>query len=243
MLARAYDLLRRYNLHWKRKLLSRFCATGSLLDAGCGTGEFLDEMRRAGWKVHGLERDASASAWAREHLQLPVETGSLQDLDSSHSSFDAITLWHVLEHLYDPRGALEILHRRLGAKGFLLIAVPNAAALDAEIYRQNWIALDAPRHVNHFTLETLTGFAHLAGFTLRWWQQLPLDACFNALMSEKLAAEVKKAGVWEWPFRLMRAGLAACMSLLGGGHTPFSTQFRGATIVAVFQKKEDGDLR
>ena len=239
MLARLYDLLRRYNLRWKRKLLARFIPTGSLLDAGCGTGEFIDEMRRAGWQVHGLERDASASAWAREHLQLPVDTGSLQDLDSIHSSFDAITLWHVLEHLYDPRGALEILNRRLKAQGFLVIAVPNAAALDAKIYRQNWIALDAPRHVNHFTLETLAGCAQLAGFTLRWWQQLPLDAFFNALMSEKLAIEIKRAGVWEWPLRGLRAGMVACLSLLGGGHNPFSTQFRGATIVGVFQKRAE----
>ncbi|MGH7492084.1 MAG: class I SAM-dependent methyltransferase, partial [bacterium] len=225
-------------LSWKRKLLSRFCATGSLLDAGCGTGEFLNEMRRAGWKVHGLERDAAASAWAREHLELPVDTGSLHDLDSIHSSFDAITLWHVLEHLYDPRTALEILNRRLEAKGFLVVAVPNAAALDARIYRQNWIALDAPRHVNHFTLETLAGCAHLAGFTLRWWQQLPLDAFFNTLMSEKLAAEIKRAGTWEWPFRFLRAGMVAGLSLVGGSHNPFSSKFRGATIVAVFQKKE-----
>jgi 2-polyprenyl-3-methyl-5-hydroxy-6-metoxy-1,4-benzoquinol methylase len=238
MLVRVYDLLRRYNLRWKRKLLSRFCATGSLLDAGCGTGEFMDEMRRVGWKVHGLERDAAASAWAREHLHLPVDTGSLQDLESMHFSFDAVTLWHVLEHLYDPRTALELLHRRLNEQGVLVVAVPNAAALDAKIYRQNWIALDAPRHVNHFTIETLAGCAQLAGFALRWRQQLPLDAFFNTLMSEKLVAEIKRAGEWEWPFRLLRAGVVACLSLLGGSPNPFSTHFRGATIVAVFQKKE-----
>ncbi len=237
-LARMYDFLRRHNLRWKRALVSRFQIKGSLLDVGCGTGEFLEEMRCAGWQVYGLERDAGASAWAREHLKLNVVTGSLQEWPLPVSSVEVITLWHVLEHLYHPREALAILYRHLAKNGVVIVAVPNIAGLEARIYRQNWIALDTPRHVNHFSLGTLARCAASAGFALRWWQQLPLDAFFNALMSEKLAAEIKGAGVWEWPFRLLRAGTAAGLSLLGGSHHPFATKFRGATIVAVLQKEK-----
>ena len=209
MLAHAYDLLRRYNLGWKRKLVSRFAGTGKLFDAGCGTGEFLEEMRRTGWEVFGLERDTAAAAWARKHLKLAVATGSLQDWQPPASPFAVITLWHVLEHLYDPRTALEILHRHLAPEGTLIIAVPNIAGLDAGVYGPNWIALDAPRHVNHFSLHTLAGCAAMSGFTLRWWQQLPLDAFFNTLMSERLGAAASNSGAFWWPLRLLRAGITA----------------------------------
>ncbi len=236
LLAAAYDFLRSYNLRWKRKLVSRFCKSGSLLDVGCGTGEFMDEMRRAGWNVHGLERDAAASAWARERLQLSVATGSVQALPSFASSFEVITLWHVLEHLYDPSGALELLHQRLREHGILVLAVPNAGGIDAKIYGKNWIAWDAPRHVNHFNLRTLAGGAAMAGFALRWWQQLPLDAFFNTLMSERLAAAAHHSNLFWWPLRLLRAGIATGLSLLAGSNSPFKKNYGGATIVAVFQK-------
>lgn len=235
-LVHVYDFVRRFNLRWKRKLVSRFSSRGRLLDLGCGTGEFLAEMRQAGWQVYGLERDAGASAWAREHFKLAVDTGSLQEWIPPVSAFEAITLWHVLEHLYEPLETLRTLHRLLAPAGVLLIAVPNIGGLDAQVYRQHWIALDAPRHVNHFTLETLAVCAATAGFALRWWQQLPLDAFFNSLMSEKLAAEMQRTAWWQWPLRLLRAGMVSVSSLLAGGHHPFAAKFRGATIVAMFQK-------
>lgn len=254
--ARLYDLLRRANLSWKRRVITKFWQSakgdlpfapsfhqkssneyrGHLLDIGCGTGEFLATMKAAGWQVEGLERDERAAAWAREHHQISLATGSVEQLSASTQQYDIITLWHVLEHLYDPGQALEIIARRLRENGVLLIAVPNIAGIDARVYKSNWVALDAPRHVNHFSLDTLARLGSKHGLTLRWWRQLPLDAFFNALMSEKLAAQRRSGGWFLWPLRLFRASFVALGSLIGGSHTPFSYAAFGASLVCFFEK-------
>jgi 2-polyprenyl-3-methyl-5-hydroxy-6-metoxy-1,4-benzoquinol methylase len=245
LLARLYDLLRQANLNWKRRVVIKFWqsvksdlppATCYLLDVGCGTGEFLATMKAAGLQVEGLERDERAAAWAREHHQIAVSAGSVEQLSESTRQYDVITLWHVLEHLYDPGRALEIIAQRLRENGMLLIAVPNIAGIDARIYKSNWVALDAPRHVNHFSLDTLARLGSKHGLTLRWWRQLPLDAFFNALMSEKLAAQRRRGQWFLWPLRLVRAPLVALASLIGGSHTPFSYAAFGASLVCFFEK-------
>ena len=234
--ARLYGFARALNLHWKKKMVSRFSAGKTLLDVGCGTGEFLATMRDAGWQVHGLERDPAAAEFGRTKLKLSIQTGSLTDLEAGPSAFDMVTLWHVLEHLYAPVAALEVLRRHINPAGALIIAVPNIASVDARIYRQHWIALDAPRHVNHFSLASLAQCGARAGFALRWWQQLPLDAFFNTLMSERLEAEAKKTSAWLWPLRLARAVAVASAALVAGSHNPFFSASAGATLVAVFKK-------
>jgi len=257
--ARLYGVLRRANLRWKRRVINDFWqrtkdseretnnhlppegrsfAPCPLLDVGCGTGEFLVEMKNAGWQVEGLERDERVAAWAREQHQIPVAAGHVEQLAASTQQYHIITLWHVLEHLYDPGRALAILAERLRDEGWLLIAVPNIAGLDARVYKSNWVALDAPRHLNHFSLETLSRLGSKHGLTLRWWRQLPLDAFFNALMSEKLAAERNRRKWYLWPLRMLRAFGVACASYLGGSHTPFSYASYGASLVCFFEKSK-----
>jgi len=245
LLARVYELVRRANLRWKRRVVTEFLqrtsgnlplATCHLLDVGCGTGEFLVEMKTAGWQVAGLERDERAAKWATEHHQIPVTAGRVEQLADSTQQYDLITMWHVLEHLYHPGQALEILAKRLRSDGCLLIAMPNIAGVDAHVYKSNWVALDAPRHVNHFSLETLSRLASKHGLTLRWWRQLPLDAFFNTLMSEKLAAQRRRGRFYLWPLRLLRAFGVACVSYIGGSHTPFSYASYGASLVCFFEK-------
>lgn len=231
-----YAALRRLNLRWKRNLLSRFHHGGALLDVGCGTGEFLAFMHEAGWQVRGLERDAHAAEYGREHLGLAIQTGSVNDLPNEAQRYAVITMWHVLEHIYDFHAALKLLASRLQDDGVLIVAVPNIASFDAKFYREHWIALDAPRHVNHFSLTTLASAAAAHQLHLLWWQQLPLDAFFNAMMSERLQAVRHHCSSLLLPFRLLRAGCVACASLLAGSRTPFGSAQSGATIVAVLRK-------
>ena len=250
--ARIYEFLRRANLRWKRKVITEFLqrtdgqrptgngqmTIGNLLDIGCGTGEFLLEMKNAGWQVEGLERNERAANWAREHHRITISAGSVEQLAASTRQYDLITMWHVLEHLYHPGQALEILASRLRDHGWLLIAVPNIDGIDARVYKSNWVALDSPRHVNHFSLETLGRLANQHGLTLHWWRQLPLDAFFNTLMSEKLAAQRRRGKFYLWPLRLLRAFGVACASYLGGSHTPFSYAAYGASVVCFFEKNK-----
>lgn len=230
---KVYDFLRRLNLNWKRRLITRLKTGGALLDVGCGTGEFLACMRAAGWQVAGLEREANAAHWGRQQFQLDIQVGSVSDLQPGR--YDVITLWHVLEHLYSPPKALQRLRANLADTGALIIAVPNLASVDAGIYGADWIALDTPRHVNHFTPATLTRLARACGLQVRALRQLPLDAFFNAVMSEQLQRQTAHAGAALLPLRLLRAGAVAAASLLAGSRlSPFACQ--GATLVAILQK-------
>ncbi|MDZ7269197.1 MAG: class I SAM-dependent methyltransferase [candidate division KSB1 bacterium] len=231
-LQKLYDGLRRCNLNWKRRLVARLKSGGALLDVGCGTGEFLACMRAAGWRVTGLERDARAANWGRRQFELDIHVGSVADLPPGR--FDLITLWHVLEHLYAPRAVLQRLREYLADEGVLILAVPNLASLDAAVYGADWIALDTPRHVNHFTPATLTRLAHACGFAVRELRQLPLDAFFNTLMSEQLQRQTGRRRAARLPLRLLRAGGVTAASLFAGSRiSPFSC--KGATLVAILQ--------
>jgi 2-polyprenyl-3-methyl-5-hydroxy-6-metoxy-1,4-benzoquinol methylase len=244
VLAQIYLRLRTYNLAWKRKLIERLTrrdksSTKRLLDIGCGTGEFLSAMRNAGWEVAGLERDPEAARYARDRLRLNVISGAVDQLATIAERFDVITLWHVLEHLYHPRETMQHVARLLQDHGIAVIAVPNIGGVDAKIYGKYWVALDAPRHVQHFTWLTLQSMAATAGLRLRLSNQLPLDAFFNALMSEKLHAAHSSSSWLVWPLRLTRMFFATCLSLLAGSQFLFSAGKRGATIVGCFVAGND----
>ena len=241
-LTRLYGGLRRYNLKWKRRRITSVHQKGRLFDVGCGTGEFLSEMRNAGWEVAGIERDNKASKFARHKLRLEVIFGRAEAIKEIHGKFDIITLWHVLEHLYQPKAALISLAQQLANDGMIVVAVPNIASSDFKFYRANWVALDAPRHVQHFTVKTLQALAATAGLDLVRWHQLPLDAFFNTLMSEvRRSKQEGMSKLWGllWPLRALRSLLVAACSLLGGSRFFFSGT-RGATIVA-FLRKSSGD--
>lgn len=229
-----YDSLRQINLRWKRRLLSHFSSRGVLLDVGCGTGEFLAFMRASGWQVRGLERDPAAADWGRRNFQLDIATGSVQDLKTG-SPCDVITLWHVLEHLYSPQAALLHLRDQLAENGVLIIAAPHIESLDARVYGRDWIALDVPRHVNHFTLPALRRLAEACGYHVRACRQLPLDAFFNVLMSEQLQARAIKSPPGLLPLRFVRAAAISAAALFAGSRI-FPGRFRGATLVAVLRK-------
>lgn len=237
LLSRVYAIARRYNLKWKRKAVSKIHRRGFLLDVGCGTGEFLHEMKQARWEVKGIERDPSAAEFAREHLQLDVISGGVEALEQIREKFDVITLWHVLEHLYHPKEALQRLKSLLGEQGVLIIAAPNIGGVDAKIYGRHWVALDAPRHVQHFTSRTLQDMAARSGLRVLRSQQLPLDAFFNALMSERRQAAVADSSVLLWPLRMVRSLLVVISSLVAGSRMA-SGGGRGATIVACFVQSE-----
>ena len=128
---------------------------GRVLDVGCGRGFLLDAFRRRGWTVEGTEMSQASSAHAREVLGIPVHVGSLDSLTLPAESFDAVTLWHVLEHVTGPGDLLVEIHRILRPGGVLLVSVPNFGSPEARASGAGWFHLDVPRHLVHFTPETL----------------------------------------------------------------------------------------
>ncbi len=232
-----YVRLRDFNNRNKRKFIEKEKSQRTkVLDIGCGTGEFLQEMQNAGWHVHGVERDPDAAGAARDEKNLAVTKGTLADLPLNTTTFEVITLWHVFEHIYQPVTEIERIRARLTDDGVLVIAVPNCAGLDAAFYRQNWIAWDTPRHVNHFHLKSLQKFMELHKFILIKKSSLALDSFFNALMSEQLVNQCSRASRGTKTLRLLRAGLIGGCSFFAGWFSPFLEQSRGASLLTMWQK-------
>src|SRR5512137_577465 len=137
---------------------------GRVLDVGCGRGFLLDAFRRRGWTVEGTEMSAASSAHAREVLGIPVHVGPLESLDLPAGSFDAATLWHVLEHVTSPASLLAAIRKILRPGGTLLVSVPNFGSPEARAAGAGWFHLDVPRHLVHFTPQTLDAALREAGF-------------------------------------------------------------------------------
>jgi len=125
-------------------------ARGPLLDVGCGGGLFLGLMRKRGVKVIGFDysRDAAAIAWRRQ--QVPALCGRLEHTPFHAESFAGVTMFHVLEHLYDPRAYLLAAHRVLEPDGRLVAQVPNAACWQFRLLGHRWNGIDVPRHLIDF---------------------------------------------------------------------------------------------
>jgi 2-polyprenyl-3-methyl-5-hydroxy-6-metoxy-1,4-benzoquinol methylase len=131
-----------------------------VLDIGCGRGDFLLACRRRGWQIVGVEQDvapilsddaggAASGTRAKPPVDFPVySTHRLGELESD--SFDAVTMWHVFEHLADARGTLREIRRLLRPGGVLIIEVPNFASWQARIGRDVWFHLEVPRHLLQF---------------------------------------------------------------------------------------------
>jgi SAM-dependent methyltransferase len=140
---------------------------GRVLDIGCGRGFLLEAFRRRRWDVHGTELDESSSAHAREVLGLDVRLGPGAASAWPDGHFDAVTLWHVLEHLPEPTRALETARRLLRPGGVLLVGAPNFASPEARLAREGWFHLDVPRHLTHPTPDWLRRALEDAGFSFR----------------------------------------------------------------------------
>lgn len=138
-------------------------ARGRLLDVGCGSGAFLADMQRLGWQVEGVDFDAAAAAnAARKGLR--VHLGSLAAQNFPDAEFDAITLSHFIEHVYEPRGLLQECLRILRPGGRVVIVTPNTQSYGHERYANNWKYLEPPRHLHLFNSRALTTLAQSAGF-------------------------------------------------------------------------------
>ena len=150
--SKLYSQVRQYNLNLKRRWVEqKRKPAGRLLDLGTGVGLFLDTMKHSGWEVQGLEVSGQARklAQSKNHM-VHSEWDQL-----GQNPFDVVSMWHVLEHLED----LERYVRQIGAlvnkRGYLFVAVPNHRSYDARYYKNFWAGYDVPRHLWHFSQESM----------------------------------------------------------------------------------------
>jgi len=135
-----------------------------LLDAGAGRGRFVAGALAAGYAARGLEPSARGVTAAREIHGLRLERTKLEAAHVEPGSIDALSLWHVLEHVEDPALALRTLRGWLAPGGILIVGVPNVASWQARLAGPRWYHLDLPRHRTHFTAAGLTTLLEASGY-------------------------------------------------------------------------------
>ena len=125
--------------------------SGRVLDIGCGNGKFLDMVQERGdFEIHGIEMPGGSAERARQIPNLQLRVGSLQATDHESDSFDAISLFHVFEHLTEPKETLEIISRILKKDGVLIMSFPNIDSWQSRIFKGKWLHIDPPRHLFFF---------------------------------------------------------------------------------------------
>lgn len=179
-----YHLVRRVTLKQKRKLINKLIAQkkGTILDIGCGTGAFLEEMQKSGWKAIGLEPDESARKIA---ISRNLNVHPAEDLFQLRENVDVITMWHVLEHVHDLHRYLTKVAGVLNQDGVLLVAVPNYTAYDQLAYQQYWAAYDVPRHLYHFSPASIRALMEKHGFRVEKMLPMWFDSFYVSMLSEK----------------------------------------------------------
>lgn len=180
-----YHKARDYMLGRKHALVDRYARGKRMLDYGTGTGYFTDFMVRKGYRAEGIEIDPAARAYGTEKFGITVRDPDYLFTGYETGSFDVITLWHVLEHLYDPKKYLRRFSELLGTEGILVIAVPNHKSRDAAVFGPDWAAYDVPRHLWHFGPNTMRQMIGEADFRVNGTQHMPLDPFYVSIMSQR----------------------------------------------------------
>lgn len=166
----------------------------SILDIGCGTGDFLKACQSENWYIEGVEPNKKARVIAKSKLGLLTSKSNNFDLNNSNiyenietidTTFDVITLWHVLEHIPDLENYIIKLKRKLKPNGKIIIAVPNYKSFDAIYYKEFWAAYDVPRHLWHFSQKSISLLFNKINMNVTKIIPMKMDSYYVSILSEK----------------------------------------------------------
>jgi len=155
----------RLGVRRKVKYVARFCRNGKLLDIGCGRGDFIQETQRRGFEAFGVEGSPQGVRLCRER-GLNVEQCDFDAADIGRASFDVVTMWHVLEHLRDPEGAVKKIAAALKPGGRFIFCVPNTASVNARVFGELWSGYDVPRHLFAFSEKAIARMLETSGLVM-----------------------------------------------------------------------------
>lgn len=181
-----YHRARKIALKSKSKIVIKNAGkkTGMLLEIGSGTGYFLNRMKDLKWIVTGIEKSESARKYAKMKFGLDCQDSAyLYDIPSKTK--DVVAMWHVLEHLEHLNRVMECIHNILKDDGTAIIAVPNKDSFDAAYYKKYWAAYDVPRHLWHFSPDSIEHLANRHKFELVAVKPMYMDAFYISMLSEK----------------------------------------------------------
>lgn len=227
---RLYHGVRKRTIRAKRKLLQKVTGktTGKLLDLGSGTGAFVHEMKGHQWETTGLEPDAGARKVAQQLYGVEL-SATTRFFELPHGYFDAITLWHVLEHVHDLDGYIRQLKTILHANGKIFIAVPNYTSGDAATYKAHWAAYDVPRHLYHFSPLAMQLLMEKHGLKIIAYLPMWYDSFYISLVSNKYKGEKDgKPGNTNW--------INACWNGLRSNIIALGNKKRCSSVIYIITK-------
>ncbi len=165
---------------WIRRRIQRcfwipFVESGKLLDVGCGSGAFLKRMRQLGWQAEGLDFSPVAAERAQAWTGCPVRVDSLPSEAIPPSSFDVVTMWQVLEHTHHPREFIRGAREITKPGGWIYLSVPNFAGWSRTAFGAEWVGVDVPRHLLHFTPDCLSRLLSSEGWQVKRVETLGMD--------------------------------------------------------------------
>ncbi len=186
LINKLYHFVRKTTLKRKLRLIKQTTGIqkGNLLDIGAGTGAFANIAKEDGWNVTALEPDAATRQRAADLYKIQLQdTAALFQLPAN--SFDAVTMWHVLEHVHELHACIEQIKLLLKEKGRALIAVPNYTSYDAKVYAKYWAAYDVPRHLYHFSPDSVKNLLAQHQLQLLAVKPMWFDSFYIAMLSEQ----------------------------------------------------------
>ncbi len=183
---RLYQLVKKYTIAKKVKLINELVESNlnkkSILDIGCGTGDFLTACKKKNWDVVGVEPNENAKSIAEKKLDQKINS-RISKLGLQQ--FDVISMWHVLEHIPNLKEYIIELKKKLKPKGILIVAVPNYKSYDAKHYKNFWAAFDVPRHLWHFSKTSIKLLFGEVGMKVTKTIPMKFDSFYVSLLSEK----------------------------------------------------------
>lgn len=179
-----YRIVRSFTLKQKLNAIRSFLKQGAVLDIGSGAGYFVSTCQKAGFNTIGIEPDESTRLNSIKQFNIEVYEESKLD-EFEDSSFDLITLWHVLEHVPDLNSRMVQIKRLLKSKSYVWIALPNPDSYDAKHYQKHWAGYDVPRHLWHFRPENIKQLAGQYDLEPVKISPMYFDSFYVSMLSEK----------------------------------------------------------
>ena len=147
----------------RKATLAQYKQSGTLLELGCSSGSFLASMPIELWNLYGIEMSAEGARTAQARSGAQVFAGDILDAPFPRESFDVITCFDVLEHLYEPRRVMARVGEWLKPGGIFYVLVPNVESAEARAFGSYWHGLELPRHLFHYSPASLKFLAESAG--------------------------------------------------------------------------------
>jgi SAM-dependent methyltransferase len=228
----------------RKAALTEYKQFGTLLDLGCSSGSFLAFMRSESWKLYGIEMSAEGARTAESRSEAQVFVGDILNAPFPRESFDVITCFDVLEHLYEPRRVMARVGEWLKPGGIFYVLVPNVDSAEGRVFGSYWHGLELPRHLFHYSPASLKFLSESVGLrevSLETWRNPTVgtslryvwDDVFSAVSIRRtpVAYRAEPSLPWRAVRKLVRMTLLRvllAMAPLAGG---------GESIHAIFRKE------